>query len=226
MNRKTNASKNAPTIEETLDEQIYDALLEKGWIIPQTEEDVRRVESYLEQEDCSPVPPEIADPYSVIHRLDEINEEESSRQPLKLPGKDVEERTTPTLFTKTSNSDTAAAKTEHVSLLAELRELTGLPATQIAQHMNVPVTFLADLGRHSKVVPISWRRELDARAERKLGTARGVVTNTLEHPYQAQMAASRDTEYEAEEVTPEKILDRSGMDKETKRYWMMLASEG
>lgn len=226
MDRKTNASKKTPQIEGNLDEQIYDALLEKGWIIPQTEEDVRQVEAYLEQESCAPTPPEIADPYAIIHRLDEIDEEESSRQPLELPGQRGAQLSPTISPAATGGRDAAAAGRVGVSLLAELRGLTSLPATQIAQQLDVPVTFLADVGRHPKVVPISWRRELDARSERKLGTAPGVVMNALEHPYQAQMAASRDAAYDTEELTLEKMLNRSGMDGETKRFWMLLASEG
>ena len=119
----------------------------------------------------------------------------------------------------------AGASVARASLLAELRECTGLPATQIALKMKVPVPLLSAVGRYPKVVPIGWRKELAARAE-KLGVAASVVMNAFEHPYQAQMAASRDEAYDAEQVTPEQILDQSGMDEEDKRYWLALAAEG
>src|SRR5215208_2640537 len=83
----------------------------------------------------------------------------------------------------------ADASAAPASLLAKLREHTRLPATKIALEMEVPVPFLAAIGRYPKAVPISWRKELDARAECKLGTDRGVVLNAFEHPNQAQMAA-------------------------------------
>lgn len=111
------------------------------------------------------------------------------------------------------------------SLLAELRERTGLPATQIALKMRVTVPFLSAIGRYPKVVPIGWRKEIAARAE-TLGIAATVVMNAFEHPYQAQMAASRVNAYDAEQVTPEQILDQSGMDEEDQRYWLALAAEG
>jgi ElaB/YqjD/DUF883 family membrane-anchored ribosome-binding protein len=111
------------------------------------------------------------------------------------------------------------------SLLAELRERTGLPATQIALKMRVPVPFLSAVGRYPKAVPLSWRKELAGRAE-TLGIDGSVVMNTFEHPYQVQMAASRDEAYDAEQVTPEQILDRSGMEEQDKRYWLGLAAEG
>src|ERR1041384_6893465 len=114
----------------------------------------------------------------------------------------------------------------HQSVLAKLHARTKLPASQIALKMGVPVPFLSAVGRYPKVVPLSWRRELDARAERNLGTNKGEVLSTFEHPYQAQMAASRDGAYDSEQLTPEKILDQSGMDEKHKRYWLTLAAEG
>lgn len=113
----------------------------------------------------------------------------------------------------------------HVSLLANLRGRTTLPASQIAFKMGVTVPFLSTVGRYPKVVPISWRRELDARAEQELGTESGFVMGSFEHPYQAQMAASRDEAYEAEEMTPERILDQSGMSEEQRREWLQRASD-
>lgn len=116
------------------------------------------------------------------------------------------------------------ASTVPASLLAELRGRTGLPATKIALKMEIPVPFLAIVGRYPKIIPLSWRKELAARAE-KLGVTSSVVMNVFEHPYQAQMAASRDEAYEAEDMTVEKLLDQSGMDEAAKRYWISLASE-
>ena len=121
--------------------------------------------------------------------------------------------------------ESASASAAPVSLLAELRERTGLPATEIALKMNVPVPFLSAVGRYPKVVPIGWRKELSARAE-NVGVAGSIVMNAFEHPYQAQMAASRDEAYAADEMTAEKILDQSGMDKEARQYWMSIATEG
>lgn len=114
----------------------------------------------------------------------------------------------------------------HQSVLAELRERTGAPASQIAREMEVPVAFLSAVGRYPKVVPMSWRRELAARAERKLNVSAPVVMNAFEHPYQEQMAALRDTAYETETITYENILDQAGMSGETRQFWLSLATKG
>jgi hypothetical protein len=124
-----------------------------------------------------------------------------------------------------NDSKGTGAAAAPASLLAELRERTGLPATQIALKMRVPVPFLSAVGRYPKVIPISWRKELAGRAE-TLGIDSNVVMNTFEYPYQEQMAASRDEAYDTEQVTPEQILDQSGMEEQDKRYWQALAAEG
>ncbi|MGB8510321.1 MAG: hypothetical protein WCD76_18230, partial [Pyrinomonadaceae bacterium] len=98
--------------------------------------------------------------------------------------------------------------------------------SRIAREMDVPVAFLSAVGRYPNVVPMSWRRELADRAERKLKVPAPVVMNSFEHPYQEQMAASRDGAYETENVTYENILDQAGMAGEARQFWLSLAAEG
>lgn len=64
-----------------MDERIYNALIERGWIIPQTEEEVERAERALTHIELPPLSLELADPYRLIHRLEEIKASES-RKPL------------------------------------------------------------------------------------------------------------------------------------------------
>lgn len=124
-----------------------------------------------------------------------------------------------------ARGETAQAADAHASVLAELRSRTGLPASQVAARMGVTVPFLSAVGRHPRVVPAGWRRELDARAVRGLGVEAGAVMRSFERPYQAQMAASRDEPYAAEQMTPEGLLEQSGMGDEQRREWSRLASE-
>jgi tetratricopeptide (TPR) repeat protein len=74
MKKRTDTDKNTQKRNQSLEDQIYDALIEKGWLIPQTEEDVHRAELALAQIECPPLPPELADPYWIIDRLDEAFE--------------------------------------------------------------------------------------------------------------------------------------------------------
>jgi hypothetical protein len=81
MKKREGLENNAPGHEEEMDGRIYDALIERGWIIPQTEEEVKRAERALARVELPPLSPELADPYRLIHRLDEIKARES-REPL------------------------------------------------------------------------------------------------------------------------------------------------
>lgn len=221
MKKRTDADKNTPKRDEILEDQIYDALIERGWLIPQTEGDVLRAERALAEVKCSPLPPKLADPYRIIDRL-----EDDADVDVVLKALAPDAGATTAASAKAVSTEATGAQAAHVSVLAELRARTKLPASQIALKMDVPVPFLSAVGRYPKVIPIGWRRELDARAERKLGTEKGIVMSAFERPYQAQMAASRDGAYDAEQLTPEKILDQSGMDEKNKRYWLALAAEG
>jgi hypothetical protein len=219
MKKRTDVNKATPERDQAMEEQIYDALIDKGWIIPQTEEEVLRAEQALAQVECSPLPPEMADPYRLFDRLEDDPGEEQLLRALSAG----ESRQTAAPVGE-AGQEAAGATDEHASVLADLRVRTRLPASQIAVRMGVTVPFLSAVGRYPKVVPIGWRRELDARAERGLGTQSGVVMSSFERPYQAQMAASRDEAYDAERMTPERILDQSGMGEEERREWFRLAS--
>lgn len=108
-------------------------------------------------------------------------------------------------------------------LLGELREQTGMRASQIAEAMGVTVPFLSAVARYPKAVPGPWRDELVTRAERKLpGVKVGPLRRSLEHPFQADMAANRDTPYAAEEVDYENILAQSGLTDDQKQFWRSL----
>lgn len=56
-----------------IDERLHDTLIELGWVIPQTEEDVRLAEAALETAECRPLPIGLADPYRLIRLLDEAD---------------------------------------------------------------------------------------------------------------------------------------------------------
>lgn len=109
-------------------------------------------------------------------------------------------------------------------LLGELREQTGMRASQIAEAMGVTVPLLSAVARYPKAVPGPWLDELVTRAEQKLpGVKVGPLRRSLEHPFQAEMAANRDTSYAAEEVDYENILSQSGLTDEQKQFWRSLA---
>lgn len=108
-------------------------------------------------------------------------------------------------------------------LLGELREQTGMRASQIAEAMDVTVPFLSAVARYPKAVPAPWRDELVTRAQRKLpGVKADPLRRSIEHPFQAEMAANRDMPYATEEVDYENILSQSGLTDDQKQFWRSL----
>ena len=57
-----------PHDAQSLEAQIYDALRARGWIIPQTDEDVMRTEVDIEHNPIA-LPPELVDPSDLIRTL-------------------------------------------------------------------------------------------------------------------------------------------------------------
>lgn len=69
--------KKSPTTEHAVEDSIferhvYEAMKQKGWIIPLTEDDVRRTETQLESKDRG-LPDRLADPYALLSRAREAN---------------------------------------------------------------------------------------------------------------------------------------------------------
>ena len=72
MTRKPTTPQKAPSLED----QIYDALRTRGWIIPQTDEDVMRTEVDIEHNPI-PLPPELEDPSELLRKLFPVTRRES-----------------------------------------------------------------------------------------------------------------------------------------------------
>jgi len=69
MGKKPHDIEKAATNEfEELEQQVYEAFLARGWIIPQTEGDVSAAEATMTDEDNEELPPELRDPDLVLNR--------------------------------------------------------------------------------------------------------------------------------------------------------------
>ncbi|MGI8835654.1 MAG: hypothetical protein ACR2H4_03335 [Pyrinomonadaceae bacterium] len=68
MGKKTHIKEASPREFEELEQQVYEAFLARGWIIPQTEGDVSRAEAITAAQDHEEPPPELCDPYEVLTR--------------------------------------------------------------------------------------------------------------------------------------------------------------
>jgi len=113
---------------------------------------------------------------------------------------------------------------DSLPLLPMLRRITAMKATAIAERMGVSVPFLSDLSGHPSVIPFGVRKEFARRAANNLpGVGERDVFDSFGYASYQQAAAYRDTPFPEEEVDFEKIVRRSDMSEEEKRYWLDLS---
>lgn len=104
--------------------------------------------------------------------------------------------------------------------LVLLKNRTGQRPSAIAQTLSVTVPFLSDLGPQT---PLPWKRKTVAEVKRNYPqVAEEELWQSFNYLSSLPRAAFRDSVYEHEELTPEKILERSGMDSATKALWLAL----
>jgi hypothetical protein len=226
MNRKEEDQANLKAGEE-LDQQIYEALIEMGWLIPQTEEDVRIAEEALNQLECPPLPPALADPSRFIHRLDERTEEDDENSPDSVENSDAGVAANPATvipFRLAKQPDQGeVASSSVLPYLGMLCEVTGETPSLIARELGVTAPFLTLIVQHRESVPNSWRTELVERAAARWGVDRSLARRSLEHPDQQEIAASRRAAYSTKKISYREILRRSGLGPEAQKYWIALA---
>jgi hypothetical protein len=226
MNRKEEDQANLKTGEE-LDQQIYEALIEMGWLIPQTEEDVRLAEEALSHLDYPPLPPALADPSRFIHLLDDGTEEDGENSLGTVESSDAGVAANPATvipFRPAKQPDHGEIASSPVRpYLGMLCELTGQTPSVIARELDVKVPFLTLIVQHRESVPDSWRTEMVERAAATWGVDRSLARRSLEHPDQQEIAASRRAPYSTKKIDYREILRRSGFEPEAQKYWIALA---
>jgi len=192
--------KNQNTMEaedRSLDEKIYRAMVEMGWVFPQTIEEVEIAE---EQMDPETTPPQT-----------------------RLPtAKDILKR-----IAAANSSSLAAEQTqEKQPLLPMLRQRARMKASAIAESLEVTVTFLSDISSYSRVIPLRPRKEIARLAKIRLpGITEQDVLDSFTHNSYQPIAAFRDLPFEEENIDYEKIVLRSDMSEERQRYWLSLVRE-
>jgi hypothetical protein len=190
--------KNEKVSKSNIEKEIYDAMVHRGWVFPLTLEGVEMNEMELSDE-------QIANVSDLPHAdilIRKIPSERRREAPAILP----EEESFPR------------------GLLAMLRKRSGLKATFIAESLGVTVPFLSDLGSYPQLIPCRVREEIARRVELHLpGISHEMVMDSFDRSAHMEVAAYRDRPFIMEEVDFEKIVRRSDMSEEQKRYWLELA---
>ncbi len=187
------------------DKKIYDAFIELGWLIPQTEEDVQRAEKSLEKVECPPLPHGLADPSKILERIRKRKAKMTNAEKSNLQDK--------TLL------DLAP------TLLSLLWQATKISRSKIAQNLEVTIAFMRGCSDYSDSVPEQCKQELIDRACREFDFIdRSLIEEVVRHPKQVATAGFRDTSYSGKRMSFEEIVEKSGMDKIYKKYWLDLAT--
>lgn len=213
--------------EEGLDQQIYEALIEMGWLIPQTEEEVRLAEAAMDQSNCPPLPAALADPSHLFHRLNESDEKNDENALDAVENSRSEATANLGAVIPFQPANSAAPNEGNSSLvlpfLGMLGEETGETPSIIARELDVTVPFLTLIVQHRESVPDSWRTEMIERAAVRWNVDRQRARHSLEHPDQQEIAASRNSPYSTKKISYREILKRSGLRPEAQKYWLALA---
>lgn len=189
-----------------LERLIYRAMLERGWILPRTVEEVEIVEDESDESmDVSDLP----DAETLLKRVAAAPSFQTQAQ---AQGE----------TSKVKKSDTSKAANPQ-SVLVFLRHQTKQRPSEIAAALQVTVPFLSDLGPQT---PPAWQRKMVLEIKHKLSqvSAEG-LQQAFETPRELSLAAFREAAYEHQELTPEQILERSGMSDEAKAIWRALLEE-
>lgn len=110
------------------------------------------------------------------------------------------------------------------SLVAQLKDQSGLRLDGIAKGLGVEVGFLVDISEHGPLVPGGARREIARRAMNAWNVPTSVTLAAFDARAEVAMqkAASRSGAFQATSTTYEDIVRRSKLTDDEKRLWLSL----
>jgi superfamily I DNA/RNA helicase len=220
MNKNKHNDEKALRDNTISEKRIYEALIEAGLIIPQTEDDIRRAEEALAQIECPLLPPELSDPYLIINELDELKEDvrtdetpvnkcPTNKQPLRL-------------VHPVGNEESISTPFISKPYLGYVSDETGEPPSAITQCIRTSRQFLILVTQNSDSVDDCVRDEIaDRTVKRWPQLNRNRVLTSLKTSSE-RIAASRNKPYSPGTLSFEQILDRSGMGEQEKDFWRNL----
>lgn len=211
MNNINGQNKNLFGNLNATEEEVYNALIELGWILPRNEEDFQRAEKAFEGTECPPLSSELKDPTSLIERLRKEQETESTQN-----NKD--------LAPERSKLQGNIALDLAPTLLSLLRQATKISQSLIAQRLEVTIPFMRGCSDFHDSVPEQCKQELIERTFREFNFIdKSLIEKVVRHPGQVATAGFRDSSYSGKRMNFEEIVEKSGMDDVYKKFWLDLA---
>lgn len=221
---------------DATEEEIHNALIDLGWLLPRTEEELRRAEKALESAECPPFPPELEDPTPLIERLrkeeesalnlSSLKNEKSNSQLHLIAGNQTSSKTKEHVIGN-SESEEIEIKDDVPSFPALLRrEVPNETPSMVAEKLGVTRSFLKLVSDNRKFIPNSWRNELASEAKNVYSIDEARSYQTLsEHSSHQQIAASRALPYSGRTMSWQEILQKSKLSPEREQYYRLLAEE-
>lgn len=221
---------------DVTEREIYNALIELGWILPRNEEELRRAEKSLESVECPPFPPELEDPAPLIERLRKEEEENSKsnalnepkeRSPLRLVVNNKAISETDGFTEATLENETPEIEDDAPSFPALLhRDISDETPSVVAENLGVTRDFLKLISDNRKFIPNAWREELVKEAKKKYSIDEARSRRTLTDYYShQQIAASRAAPYSNRKMDWREILQKSKLRPDREAHYRLLAEE-
>ena len=236
MNNHNGQNENFIEITGATEEDIYNALIELGWLLPRNEDELRRAEKALESVECPPFPTELEDPAPLIERLRREQEEKLDQTPVENEKPESHLR----LVAKgQTNCETAFDSSLTATNAEELEEETApsFPAllhreipdktpSVVAEELGVNRIFLKLVSDNRETIPNSWRDELAKEANNVFSIEKWRSKQTLsKHSAYQQIAASRAKPYSDRKMSWHEILQKSGLSSDREAHYRRLAED-
>lgn len=198
------------------DRDIREALVRKGWVVPETEEEVR----WAQESEGASAEAE-SNPGGLQELLDRFGAELDDESGSASTPSDSSSK-----FRGDLGNPQATEDSNHSHTLVGLAKAqTGQRPTSIAASVNATVQFLDYVNDFAEEVPEPVRVQLVESFHEQFGVSEVATRHAMmnNRPRQ-QMAASRDEVYTHSAPTFEKILRESSLSDDQIEYWRDLAN--
>ena len=215
---------------EATEGEIYNALIELGWLLPRNEEEMIRADKALESIECPTFPAELEDPASIIERLrkeelpQKALENEKPKSTLRLV--DTNQPHSASHTGGALNTKNGAMENEVPSFPALLhQEIPDETPSVVAGNLGVTRDFLKLTSDNRETIPNSWRNELVEEAYKIYSIDRSRSRRVLQRRFYQQIAASRAIPYSDRKMDWREILQNSKLSPEREQRYRNLAEE-
>lgn len=218
MSNNKRQNKNIIENLEATEGEVYNALIELGWLLPRNEEEMIRAEKALKGIECPTLPAELENPAPLIERL---RKEEASAKPSENDKPKSSLR-----LVVNNQSDGINQTNEAPSFPALLHlEVPNETPSVVAGNLGVTRDFLKLVSDNRESIPNSWRNELTEKANKVYSIDKERSRRVLKQTFYQPIAASRAIPYSDNRMDWKEILQKAKLSPESEQLYRELAEE-